>query len=110
MLANTALPDRYAIIPNEPAAIITGTMARPSSPSVRLTALPAPTITKAAKIGKNRPRLMRKSLKNGIVTIDSSAGVSSHMKQADAMIAITASASRRIRPEKPPCVARRTLR
>ena len=29
---------------SSPPAIITGTMARPSSPSVRLTALPAPTI------------------------------------------------------------------
>ncbi len=29
------------------AAIITGTMASPSSPSVRFTALPAPTMTKA---------------------------------------------------------------
>ena len=35
--------------PKQPAAIITGTMARPSSPSVRLTALPAPTITNAPK-------------------------------------------------------------
>ena len=33
-----------------PAAIIEGTMASPSSPSVRLTALPAPTITTAPKI------------------------------------------------------------
>ena len=33
--------------PKVPAAIITGTMASPSSPSVRFTALPAPTMTKA---------------------------------------------------------------
>jgi hypothetical protein len=36
--------------PKVPAAIITGTMASPSSPSVMFTALPAPTITKPAKI------------------------------------------------------------
>ena len=34
--------------PKVPAAIITGTMARPSRPSVMFTALPAPTITKPA--------------------------------------------------------------
>ena len=49
----------------QPAAIITGTIARPSSPSVRLTALPAPTITSAANGTKNQPRSIRTSLKNG---------------------------------------------
>jgi hypothetical protein len=37
------------MIAKAPAAMITGMVARPSSPSVRFTALPAPTITKAAK-------------------------------------------------------------
>ena len=46
-------------------AIITGPMARPSRPSVRFTALPAPTMMKAAKIGKNQPRLMTRSLNTG---------------------------------------------
>ena len=46
-------------------AIITGPMARPSSPSVRFTALPAPTMMKAPKIGKNQPRLMTMSLNTG---------------------------------------------
>ncbi len=37
------------MMPKVPAAIITGTMARPSRPSVRFTALPDPTMTKAPK-------------------------------------------------------------
>ena len=36
-------------MPKAAAAIITGTMARPSSPSVRFTALEKPTMVKAAK-------------------------------------------------------------
>ena len=40
-------------------------MASPSRPSVRFTALPAPTMTKAPKTMKNQPRLMTESLKNG---------------------------------------------
>ena len=54
--------------PKEAAAIMIGTMARPSSPSVRLTALPAPTMTKQANGMKNQPRLISKSLKNGKVS------------------------------------------
>ena len=42
-------PTAYAMIPSEAAAIITGMMARPSSPSVRFTALALPTITSITK-------------------------------------------------------------
>ena len=49
----------------QPAAIITGTMASPSSPSVRLTAFEAPTITNIANGMKNQPRSISTSLKNG---------------------------------------------
>ncbi|MNL78828.1 hypothetical protein D3C87_2053100 [compost metagenome] len=52
-------------MPNDAAAIITGTMASPSRPSVRLTALPAETMTKPPKTMKNRPRSMLKSLRKG---------------------------------------------
>jgi hypothetical protein len=48
--------------PKLAAAIITGTIARPSRPSVRFTALPAPTMTKAPKNMKNQPRLMTQVL------------------------------------------------
>src|SRR5690348_14526350 len=65
---NTALPARYEIRPKLAEAIITGTMASPSRPSVRLTALPAPTITKAPKITKNQPKFTTRSLKKGIVS------------------------------------------
>ena len=54
--------------PKEDAAIITGTIASPSSPSVRFTALPAPTITKAAKGTKKIERLRMKSLTKGKVS------------------------------------------
>lgn len=51
--------------PKEAAAIITGTMASPSRPSVRLTALPAPTMTKPPKTTNMMPILIMKSLKKG---------------------------------------------
>ena len=54
--------------PKLAAAIITGTMASPSRPSVRFTALPAPTMMKAPKMMKNQPRSMTSSLKNGNVS------------------------------------------
>ena len=44
---------------------ITGTVAKPSRPSVRLTALDEPMITKTEKGIKNHPRFMIKFLKNG---------------------------------------------
>ena len=51
--------------PKQPAAIITGTMASPSSPSVRFTELEAPTITKIAKGMKSTPSGISSSLRNG---------------------------------------------
>ena len=47
------------------ATSITGTVARPSKPSVRLTAFDDPIITNTEKGIKNHPRFMIKSLKNG---------------------------------------------
>ena len=44
---------------------MTGTVAKPSSPSVRLTAFEETTITKAAKGIKNQPKLTTKFLKKG---------------------------------------------
>ena len=52
-------------MPKLAAAIITGTIASPSRPSVRFTALPAPTMMKAPNSTKNQPRLITSSLKNG---------------------------------------------
>ena len=51
--------------PKLAAATITGTMARPSRPSVRFTALPKPTMMKAAKTTKKKDRLRSRSLKKG---------------------------------------------
>ena len=57
------------MMPSVPAAIITGMMASPSSPSVRFTALAAPTITIIAKGMKKKLRLIRStSLKSGMAS------------------------------------------
>ena len=48
-----------------PATKITGTVANPSNPSVKFTALEEPTITKIENGIKNHPRLIIKFLKNG---------------------------------------------
>ena len=45
--------------------MITGTIAKPSNPSVKLTPLDVPIITKKAKKGKNIPKSNKKSLKKG---------------------------------------------
>ena len=50
------------------AAIITGTMASPSRPSVRFTALPAPTMMKLPNMTKNQPSDRTSSLKKGNVS------------------------------------------
>ncbi len=44
---------------------ITGTVAKPSRPSVRFAALEDPTITNAEKGIKHQPRFMIRFLKNG---------------------------------------------
>ena len=44
---------------------MTGTVAKPSKPSVKLTALEDPTITKTEKGTKNHPKFITKFLKNG---------------------------------------------
>ena len=64
--------------PKVAAAIITGTMASPSRPSVRFTALPAPTMMKAPKRMKNQPRLMSVPLKKGMVSEVASGSCSLH--------------------------------
>ncbi len=97
--------------PKLAAAIITGTMASPSSPSVRFTALPAPTMTKAPNGTKNQPRLRTRSLKKGKVSdVDSGGSPTSAMTDAgDAPRSPNSSASR-ARPEKPLSVCLVTLR
>ena len=51
---------------------ITGTVAKPSRPSVKFTALDEPTITKTAKGIKNHPKFKTKFLKNGKYKLDNS--------------------------------------
>ena len=85
-------------MPKLAAAIITGTMARPSRPSVRFTALPAPTMMKAPKITKNQPRLSTRSLKNGNTSEVANGGRPSCTSTTQATAAITASMPMRVRP------------
>ena len=82
-------------------AIITGTMARPSRPSVRFTALPAPTTTSAPNAIKNQPRLITTSLKNGITIDDESGARPSRISAKHATSAMTISMISRVRPAKP---------
>ena len=60
--------------PKVPAAIITGTIASPSSPSVRFTEFPAPTTTKEATSGNRMPSGMIASLRKGIAKPEPIAG------------------------------------
>ena len=59
------LPTTYEINVNERATNITGTVANPSKPSVKLTAFDAPMITNKPKGMKNSPICQIKFLKNG---------------------------------------------
>ena len=63
------------MVPKAAAATMIGTIASPSRPSVRFTALPAPTMTNAPTGMKNQPRLTSQSLKNGNVSDDENSGV-----------------------------------
>ena len=54
------------MIAKAPPAITMGPMARPSSPSVRLTAFDAPTITSTAKGTQSAPRVISQPLKKGM--------------------------------------------
>ena len=58
-------PTTYEIKVKDKATNITGTVASPSRPSVKFTALDAPIITNNPKGIKNRPKSKIKFLKNG---------------------------------------------
>ncbi len=88
-------------MPKLAAAIITGTMARPSRPSVKFTALPAPTMMKAAKNTKNQPRLSTTSLKNGNTSVIEICVWPSRTRAMAASMAMIASMPSRVRAEKP---------
>ncbi len=91
------------MIPKAAAAIITGTIARPSRPSVRLTALPAETITKDPKARKKTPRSTTKPLIAGRARPVVCA-VPSFVIAKQAVIAMATSKASRRRPERPFCV------
>ena len=57
------------MIPKLAIAIMTGTIANPSNPSVKFTAFEAPIITKAANGIKNQPKSNKRFLKNGIAKL-----------------------------------------
>ena len=85
-------------------------MASPSSPSVRFTALPAPTMMKAARTGKNQPKLMTRSLNTGNTSEVAKAGRPRLAIAMQAASAIAASIASRIQPAKPLWVCRVTFR
>ena len=84
-------------------------IASPSSPSVRFTALAAPTITIMAKGTKNHPRFRSASLKNGSASCPDSAVGCGHIAQAAATNAKTRPRASRTRPETPSVVCLVTL-
>jgi hypothetical protein len=96
--------------PKVPAAIITGTMARPSSPSVRFTELPAPTTTKAVTTGNRMPSGIIHSFRNGNAKPLAIEGGLTCMIAAQAASAMTISRPRRALLEKPLCDCFVTLR
>ena len=96
--------------PKLAAAMITGTIARPSSPSVRLTALPAPTITSAASGTNSQPSWISTSLRKGSARALDNWGEPISMKSSAAAAAMANSMSSRTRPEKPSDWRRVTLR
>ena len=75
------------------AAIITGTMASPSSPSVRLTALEAPTITSIPNGMKKNPRSTSRFFRNGTAICAVSSGGLICARYQVAMPAMVTSAS-----------------
>ena len=87
--------------PKQAAAIITGTIARPSNPSVRLTAFDAPTMTKMAKGMKNQPRLRRRFLKKGTDRLAASGSRVSDRIHIAARAAIPTSSNSFNRPGRP---------
>ena len=97
------------MIPSEPAAIITGMIASPSSPSVRFTAFAAPTITSIANGRKNQPRLRSAALNTGKASWPVSSAGCRYIAQPAATSAITNPAASRTRPETPAWVCLRTL-
>ena len=96
--------------PKVAAAIITGTMARPSSPSVRLTALPAPAITRTPSSTNTPPSGSTTFLKNGTVSDEEKPALPTRITAQAAMPATAISASRRSLPETPPTVLLVTFR
>ncbi len=84
-----------------PAAIIAGTIASPSNPSVRLTAFDAPVMTMIANGTKPQPRLISTFLKNGTASeVPSVPRVRNTMAMAPTP-EMTISASSFVRPDMP---------
>src|SRR6056297_3028566 len=82
-------------------AIITGMIASPSSPSVRLTALAAPTTTIMAKGMKRKPRLTSTSLKTGSASWNCNSAGWCQLAQPAATSAMRKPSARRTRPGTP---------
>src|ERR1700730_7318575 len=84
-----------------PAAIIEGTMASPSSPSVRFTEFEQPTMTKTEIARKNQPNGISTFLKNGTASVVDSGSRVRRMMTVPAITATKASATSLLRPDRP---------
>jgi hypothetical protein len=81
--------------------MIVGTMASPSSPSVRFTALLEPIITNAPNSGKANPSGISTSLNTGTVSPDPNGSRVSQTIQADTATPSTACTISLPRPDSP---------
>ena len=87
-----------------------GTIASPSSPSVRFTAFELPIITSAANTGKNRPSGISTSLNTGMASSLASGSRVSEVIQTPAIRPITACTSSLTRPGTPLWLCRDSFR
>ncbi len=87
----------------QPAAIIEGTMASPSSPSVKFTEFEAPTMTKTPNGTKNQPSSSSTFLKNGRARAVPNPGGEMYATAMQATAPSAASRASLARPESPWC-------
>ena len=91
------------------AAIMTGPMASPSSPSVKFTAFEAPTITKTPKARKNQLKSINKLLKKGTAREVANSGLIRLIIQRVEAVAIRACKSSFNFPGNPLLLRRETF-
>ncbi len=84
-----------------PAASIAGTIASPSSPSVKFTALDEPIITRTLSAMKKLPKGISRFLKNGTARVLANGSRVRCMTRIAAVVATMISAASLVRAERP---------